>query len=158
MNNLEWLSVGSAILVLVGFLAANLKTMLTIAREFKRSQQLKAFDKLLTGDDPPSVAAQALLNGEKIIEEEISIFLPGIQTDDALIEEFVETIQSLLQAEQLGSVIRTISYEKTSSCIDIYLLDFVAGLDAIRRLLPGFDLPADTTIEYTGGDLPLFDR
>ena len=157
MNNLEWLSVGSAILVVAGFVLAHLRSILEIAKDFKRSRQLKAFDRLITGADSSSKSAHELLTGETTIEEEISIFLPGVETDDDLAVDFVEAIHKMLEAEQLGFVIRAITYEGDSSCVDIYLSDFVAGLDAVRRLLPQFDLPPETTIEYTGGDLPLFD-
>lgn len=158
MNILEWLSVGSAIMVVGGFVLAHLRSILEIAREVKRTRQLKAFDQLITGAECTSKSAHELLTGKRTIEDEISIFLPGIDADDDLVVEFVEAIHTKLDAEKLGFVIRAITYDGVSSCVDIYLSDFVAGLDSVRRLLPQFDLPSDTTIEYTGGDLPLFDR
>jgi hypothetical protein len=157
LNYLEWLAGGSALAMIFISLASHGKTIFAALKESRRRKQLVEFDRLISGVDSDLPRAEAILRGKSVVAEEISIFLPGLNPEDDLTLKFVSAIRESLDAGRLGDVTRSISYAGNSSCIDIYLPDFVAGLNAVRRVLPEFELPLNASIEYTGGDLPLFD-
>ena len=65
-------------------------------------------------------------------------------------------VDEALKEAKLGEVVRV--YEVENTCgFDISLNDFVGGVDLIRKQLADHQAPEGTLIEYSGGDLPIYD-
>jgi hypothetical protein len=72
-------------------------------------------------------------------------------------EPFANPVATALKELEIGTVIR--GNKTDDSCgFDVVLNDFVKGVDLIRKILTQLDAPQGTLIEYSGGDLPIYDE
>jgi len=69
----------------------------------------------------------------------------------------LKPIDALLRDAEIGYVVR--GYQSDDLCgFDLVVNDFVSGVDLIRRQLVERNAPWGTLIEYSGGDLTIYDE
>ena len=96
------------------------------------------------------------LTGESKLKNDVSVLIPRHSVATDTIESLFVSIQAEIELKELGTITRTfVSGEFWG--IDIALDDFVAGIEELRRQLLDWQVPQGTTIEYSHGELPVYD-
>ena len=139
------------------FFACYLRSFLTFVREQQRRRLFKIFDKVLTGEIEDEHIARPFFNGEITLQEEVYILIPNQDADPQAIGRFRDVLVEDFDPTGFGKVTRAYPGGGFSG-IDIYLNDFVNGLELLVDLLRSRQFPQGTIIEYCGGDLPIYDR
>lgn len=153
---INYFAVTGVTLLFLVIIIARAKTLIDYFVERKRQREFKEFEEVISGNNSDPQAAQKFFTGEVKLLEEVYVFIP------VLLEwqqrgELEKPIDMALREAGLGHVVRGYSVE--DSCgFDIHLNDFVSGVDLLRRQLVELEAPIGTLIEYTGGDLPIYEE
>ncbi len=135
---------------------ARAKTLVDYFKERKRKRQFKDFEDVISGKNNDPVAAKKFFAGEIKLLEEVYVFIP-VLLDRQKRAELEKPIDAALRELGQGHVVR--GYSINDSCgFDVYLNDFVQGVDLLRKKLVELQAPRGTLIEYTGGDLPIYEE
>lgn len=125
-------------------------------QEQKRRREFKNFEEAISGANPDPNAARKYFSGEIKLPEDIYVIIPkSIDSEDRKSRFEIPIHDALVQAG-IGEVVRGFEVDETCG-FDIYVNDFVAGVDLVRKQLIKLEAPAGTLIEYSGGDLAIYD-
>lgn len=122
-------------------------------REFRRFSKFE--DGLVADDGVGNI--EEFFSGEIKLEQEVTVFIPEPLARDELRLRYQKPICGALSQTGLGKVVRWHVADETCG-FDIQLNDFVNGVDLLRRLLWELDTPPGTTIEYSRGELPVYNE
>ena len=87
---------------------------------------------------------------------ELSIHIPSAEIEPSFIESLSSSLDDELKRKSLGYVIRHFSVGNSSG-IDVWLEDFVSGVEFLREHLILQNVPQQTLIEYETGEFPIYD-
>ena len=152
---INYFAVTGVTLLFLVILAARAKTLFEYFAERQRRREFQEFEDVLLGNNSDAQTAKKFFSGEVKLLEEVYVFIP-VLLDWQERGQLEKPINLALRDAGLGHVVRGYSVE--DSCgFDVHLNDFVQGVDLLRRLLVELEAPVGTLIEYTGGDLPIYE-
>ena len=133
-------------------LLSHVKNFLRYRAERKNRKDFDNFEESLIDPD----AGSRFFSGETKLQSETTIYLPGYNEADLLVTKVTTSVDESLRRKELGFVIRCYPYDDGTG-IDLQLVDFVQGLDVLRKTLLALDAPRDTFIEYETGELHIYE-
>ena len=154
---MSWLPVLIPVIFILGlFVLVYGRMFLQLLGDRKRAKQFKEFENVLSGVESDPHKTEKFFSGEVKIQQEVYILIPEEIVAQDRIERFENPIAEALAATELGEIVRGFTSDGTCG-IDVFLIDFVNGVDLLRKLLVQLKSPMGTLIEYDGGDLPIYD-
>ena len=124
-----------------------------IKRRIKRD--FSEFEKSLVQDNGSGKVSR-FFSGETKLPSELTVHIPSATLENSFIESLSTSLNQGLQQKSLGHVIRHFSIG--DSCgIDVWLDDFVSGVEFLREHLVLQNVPQQTLIEYEMGEFPIYD-
>lgn len=124
-----------------------------VKRRIKRD--FSQFEKSLLAEQDSEKAAR-FFNGETKLPTELTIHIPTAKLESEFFESLAVAVHQELQQQSLGYVIRHFSLGEMGG-IDVWLDDFVVGVEVLRTLLIQHNVPSKTIIEYETGEFPVFE-
>ena len=151
---INYLAITGVVLIFGVLALAKAREIAEYLAERKHQSEFRKFEDVISGANTDPEAARKYFSGEVKLPEEVNVIIPMVLDDDELMR-LQEPIDALLRKAELGRVVR--SYETNDACgFDLRINDFVKGVDLIRRSLAG-RAPRGTLIEYSGGDLMIYE-
>ena len=152
---INYIAVIGVALILAVFLLAKVRELAEYLAERKQRREFEKFEDVISGNNTDPAAARKYFSGEVKLPEEVNVIIPELIKTEEL-ANLHEPIDSLLKEAEIGYVVR--AFETGDSCgFDLRLNDFVKGVDLIRRQLVERSAPRGTLIEYSGGDLTIYE-
>jgi len=152
---INYFAVTGVILVFGVILLAKARELTEYLVERKQRREFRKFEDIISGANDDPVAAKKYFSGEVKLPEEVNVIIPVVLNLQEL-SKLHEPIDSLLKNAKIGYVVR--AFETGDSCgFDLHVNDFVRGVDLIRRQLVERSAPRGTLIEYSGGDLTIYE-
>lgn len=152
---IEYIAIIGLVLIGTLFVARNGYLIYHYLGERKRQREFSKFEDVISGKTDDSEAAKKYFQGDVKLIQEVYVFIPTPMGDKERLK-LQNPIDLALKEAGLGEVVR--GYETGDSCgFDVHLNDFVRGVDLLRKQLVNREAPAGTLIEYSGGDLPIYE-
>ena len=143
------------VLVFGVILLAKAKEFFEYLAERKRRREFKDFENVISGANSDPEAARKYFSGEVKLSDQVNVIIPILLDADERMR-LQDPIDAMLRDAEIGYVVR--GYELADTCgFDLLVNDFVSGVDLIRRQLIQGSAPRGTLIEYSGGDLAIYE-
>ena len=144
------------LLLFAGFVCArNGYLIVRYMNERKRRREFSKFEDVISGKNNDMEASRKYFQGDVKLIQEVYVFIPIAMPNQERLE-LQRPIDNALKEAKLGEVVR--GYQTGETCgFDVHLNDFIRGVDLLRKQLLGREAPKGTLIEYSGGDLPIYD-
>ena len=111
------------------------------------------FEKALIDKSYPIEKREAYFDGTIKLKKQIQIVVP---IEGNCLEPILESVQAVVTENALGHVIRSYTLGDIHG-IDVQLRDFVRGIEVLHKTLVEIEAPAGTLIEYSYGDIPIYE-
>ena len=155
LAQINYFAVAGVVLIFGVILIARARELIEYLAERKRRRVFKDFEDAISGTNTDPSAATKYFSGEVKLADEVNVIFPVVLDEQERLR-FQEPIDSQLREAEIGYVVR--GFESSDICgFDLLVNDFVIGVDLIRRQLIQGSAPRGTLIEYSGGDLAIYE-
>lgn len=121
-------------------------------RERRRRREFGDFEKSLVGEQD----GKKFFSGDVKLEEEVTVMVPELAESENDFKKVVDAVVAAFKPGETGEVLRV--FPIGNGCgIDVMLFDFVNGVALLRSTLVREGVPEGTLIEYSGGDLMIYE-
>ena len=153
---MEYFAVGGVIAILLLQLVANFHQIAQFLAKRRARRRFQEFEDVISEPIVDPHRSRKFFAEEVVLEEDVSIFFPVFLENNELVDKYQVPLVAALN--KAGLVDDTRAYTFVESCgIDLRLNNFVAGLELLRSMLIQLEAPRGTLIEYSGGDLPIYE-
>ena len=137
-------------------LVVNFHQVTRALAERRAKLRLQEFEAVLAEQNVDPQQSRKFFSGEVVLEQDIAILIPGFIEYEELVDKYQVPLVTALN--DAGLIEDTRAYTMVNNCgIDLRLNDFIAGLELVRAMLIDMEVPRGTLIEYSGGDLPIYE-
>jgi len=151
-----YFAVSGAVLVCLLHLIVNFRQVTRFLAERRAKRRFQEFETALSEPNVDPQQSRKFFSEEVVLVEDVSILMPVFIEHQELVDRFQVPLVAALH--DAGLVEDTRAYTLVNECgIDLRLNNFVAGLELVRSMLIQLGAPRGTLIEYSGGDLPIYE-
>jgi len=151
-----YFAVSGVVVIWLLHLVVNFRQAAKALAERRAKRSFQEFEAVLSDPDGDPQQSRKFFSEEVVLAEDISILMPVFVDHQELVDKYQVPLVAALN--DAGLIEDTRAYTLVDNCgIDMRLNNFVAGLELVRSMLIQLEVPRGTLIEYSGGDLPIYE-